>query len=198
MSSTNRGAERNKDDYYYTPISTIQDFWRKFCEVEGKSIEDFNLIFDPCAGGDENRPCAYQTALKTFDYEPDDQIKDFRFWTNDIRENSKATYKKDYLTQRINGIYSLIISNPPFNLFENFVKKAIIELNINGYLIFLLRLNAVGGQKRQIEFWNKYKPKSIYIHSKRPCFIKGGSDSCEYAHFVWQNGFKGTTTFEWV
>lgn len=197
MSSTNRGSERSPQDYYYTPIPTIQDFWINFCEVENVNIEDFPNILDPCAGGDENRPCAYPSALKVFDLEPDNQIAEMRFWTVDIRKDSKATYKEDYLSSNY-GIYPLIISNPPFSLFEEFVKKALTELTPNGYLIFLLRLNATGGQKRRTEFWNDNKPKSIYVHSKRPSFCKGSTDSNEYAHFVWQNGYTGETKFYWV
>lgn len=62
----------------------------------------------------------------------------------------------------------------------------------------LLRLNAVGSQRRRKEFWDKYKPKGIYVHSKRPCFTKGGSDSCEYAHFVFSKDYSGETKFYWV
>ena len=52
MSSTNRGSVRNPQDYYCTPITTIQEFWKEFCEAENVNIEDFNAILDPCAGGD--------------------------------------------------------------------------------------------------------------------------------------------------
>lgn len=213
MSSTNRGAERSIADYYYTPIPTIQDFWKKFCEVEGKIINDFSTILDPCAGGDKNRPCAYPTALIQFDGEPDDQIANSRFWTVDIREDSKADYKENYLEHSY-GTHPLIISNPPFSLFEDFVRKGMDEVEDGGYVIFLQRLNVVGGQDRQEQFWKHYKPKSIYTHVIRPNFQKGlkvekivngvpklvplSGDSCEYAHFVWQKGWVGGTSFYWV
>lgn len=197
MSSTNRGSERSPQDYYYTPIPTIQDFWKKFCLIENKTIDDFPVILDPCAGGDEKRPCAYPEALKIFMFNKDDQEAFARFFTVDIREDSKATYKCDYLSDSF-GEYTLIISNPPFSLFEQFVRKSLTELTKNGYLIYLLRLNAAGGQKRRVEFWNDNKPKAIYIHSKRPSFCKGSTDSNEYAHFVWQKGFIGNTSFYWV
>ncbi len=184
MSSTNRGVERNKDDYYYTPIQTIQDFWRKFCEVENLAYHHFNFVLDPASGGDENRPCAYPEALKIFNYNFDEKSQ---FVTIDIRKNSKAEYKADYLltNENLDLLPELIITNPPFKLFEKFVEKAFKHIRTDGYIIMLLRLNATGGQARRKEFWDKYKPKAIYVHSKRPCFVKGGSDSCEYAHFVW-------------
>jgi len=196
MSSTNRGSVRNPHDYYYTPINTIITFWKKFSEVENVNVTDFSTILDPCAGGDDERPCAYPYALNMFDVEPDKIINN-RFCTIDIREDSNAIYKEDYLNKNL-GNYPLIISNPPFLLFEQFVKKGLTELNENGYLIFLLRLNAAGGQKRRMEFWNHYKPKSIYVHSRRPSFCKEATDSNEYAHYVWQKGYEGETNFYWA
>jgi hypothetical protein len=193
MSSTSRGSERSPQDYYYTPITTIQDFWRKFCLIENKTINDFPIIRDPCAGGDDERPCAYPEALKQFDYS-----KSVMFNTIDIRDDSRARIKGDYLQIPPMGLFPLIISNPPFSLFEQFVRKSLTELEENGYLCYLQRLNVVGGQKRKTEFWDDNKPKAIYIHSKRPSFCKGSSDSCEYAHFVWQNGYAGETKFYWV
>lgn len=211
MSSTNRGSIRNEFGYYYTPIKTIQDFWKKFCEVENIKLEDFHTILDPAAGGDELRPCAYPEALMTFDSEKDRQIKEERFFTIDIRTNSKATYKRDYFSQSF-GYFPLIITNPDFILFEQYVKKGLTELVPYGYLILLLRLNAIGAQERK-HFWQNYTPKSIYAHSERPNFMKGqkvwnekkqkmvhaGTDSCEYAHFVWRaNQAVKETKFYWV
>lgn len=37
-------------------------------------------------------------------------------------------------------------------------------------------------------------PHEIYVHSKRMSFTKnGGTDSVEYAHFVWKKGSKSNT-----
>lgn len=122
MSSTNRGAERNKDDYYYTPIQTIQDFWKKFCEVENLAFHHFDFVLDPAAGGDENRPCAYPEALKIFNFNFDGSS----IFTIDIRQDSKAYYRTDYLVTCTDLDFKpeLIITNPPFSLFEQFVEKA--------------------------------------------------------------------------
>ncbi len=203
MSSTNRGSERNKEDYYYTPIQTIQDFWKKFCEVENLAYRHFNFVLDPCAGGDNERPCAYPEALKMFEFNFTHEfnfVKKTTFLTFDIRADSKAEFKCDYLllNEDFHIRPELIISNPPFKLFEDFIIKSFNIIKSEGYIIFLLRLNATGGQDRRIRFWNKYKPKAIYVHSKRPCFMKGSSDSCEYGHFVFQCGFTGDTKFYWV
>jgi hypothetical protein len=47
MSSTLRGYDRHKSDYYVTPIKQIVKFLNEF-----QKIEKINgVILDPCAGG---------------------------------------------------------------------------------------------------------------------------------------------------
>ncbi|MFW6377747.1 MAG: hypothetical protein ACOCZ5_03775 [bacterium] len=48
MSSTNRGYNRHKSDYYVTPIEDILNFIDEFVAIE-EDIE--GNILDPCAGG---------------------------------------------------------------------------------------------------------------------------------------------------
>jgi hypothetical protein len=50
----------------------------------------------------------------------------------------------------------------------------------------LLRLNYIGSKDRAW-FWKKYPPYAIYADNKRMSFTPdNGTDSIEYAHFVWK------------
>lgn len=193
MSSKNRGSKVEDHEHYRTPDWCIEEFWKSFAYIEEVDIRKMDSILDPCAGGSTDFPCPYPQALSDF-ISDDPQLKFRPFVTVDIRDNSAATYKENYLAKPF-GKHPLIISNPPFSMFEEFVEKGFTELTKDGYLIFLLRINALAGQKRNKErqFWGRYPAKYLFVHSKRPCFIKGGSDSCEYGHFVWQKGFHGKT-----
>ena len=107
MSSTNRSEARDTHiaDYYVTPINKIVEFIDAFVEVE----EDFEgKILDPCSGGDENHLMSYPEALKRCGYTDIDTI--------DIREDSLAIIKGNYLEMDCKNIYDIIITNPPFNL----------------------------------------------------------------------------------
>jgi len=79
------------------------------------------------------------------------------------------------------GLYDLILTNPPFSLALEFIKKS---LEISDTVILLLRLNFLGAQCRK-EFWQNNEPDTLYILSKRPSFTGKGTDSTEYAWFVW-------------
>jgi hypothetical protein len=95
---------------------------------------------------------------------------------------------RDYLATRWEYPFDLIITNPPFSLTEQFLEKSLTELAPDGTLAYLQRLNYLGSIKR-VEFWKRigFPPKTAVL-VPRPKFVSGGSDSCEYAWFIWDKG----------
>ena len=191
MSSTNRGAKRNKYDYYVTPIIDIVIFLEEFKKKHQEYLTMKNVL-DPSAGGDLEREMSYPEAIKVV----------FPMWkveTSDLRHDSKANHTNiDYLTVDINDLLDgyvpeIIFTNPPFNIAMDFIKKALDDVKDDGLVIMLLRLNFLGSKERNN--WLKTNmPYEIYVHSKRMSFIENKStDSIEYAHFIWKKGYKGIT-----
>jgi len=184
MSSTNRGYDRHKSDYYVTPKKDVKDFIKHFTQVENISNDlmmDFDFL-DPCCGGDSENDATYLSVIKEL-FEPE------KICGIDIREDSKADIIMDYLNcERENmSNHDIIISNPPFYLAEDFIKQSIDFVNEGGYVIMLLRLNFFGSKKRKPLFENNM-PEYCFIHHKRISFMNGATDSIEYAHFVWKKG----------
>jgi hypothetical protein len=178
MSSTNRGYKRHKSDYYVTPVRDIENFIN-YITNDIPNIFNGNIL-DPCAGGDEKHQMSYPNALLNKGINPNN------ITTVDIRKDSKAMIKENYLDIKCPGDFNCIITNPPFKIALPIIKKALDDVNDNGYVIMLLRLNFFGSQKR-FSFWNKYMPKYVYVHHKRMSFTdKGGTDSIEYCHMVWK------------
>ena len=190
MSSTNRAnsQERHIADYYFTPIPAIEDFFREWLN-DMKDVEDFLSVghqaekmvwLDPCAGGDEKHPMSYPKFIE--------ENLGGKVETIDIREDSLAEVKGDYLLMDMPHEYDIIITNPPFNIAQQIIEKAMKDVQEGGYVIMLLRLNYLGSQQRKA-FWEKYPPQRIYVHRKRMTFQdNGGTDSIEYMHCVWQKG----------
>ena len=87
------------------------------------------------------------------------------------------------------------MTNPPFNIAQQIIERALDDVIEGGEVIMLLRLNFLGAQKRK-QFWQDTPLKHVFVLSKRPCFINGKSDSIEYAWFVWQDGYEGKATIE--
>lgn len=195
MSSTHRGYDRHESDYYVTPQKYIKEFLSAFL-VEAKIDRPDRLNWlDPCCGGDEkNEPSYVQVITDEFEA---------TVCGIDIREDSKADVIMDYLSCQKENMdnHDIIISNPPFYLAEEFIRKSLELVKDNGYVVMLLRLNFFGSQKRK-ELFENNMPEYCFIHHKRINFIpdsmkaeikrKGlkpmSGDSIEYAHFVWRKG----------
>ncbi len=209
MSSTNRGAVRQKEDFYETPAESIESLLK----VIGSRLGMLNSNWiEPCAG--------HGRIIRTVDEWSDKQKWLWRpKWTAvELRPeayshlgvlssaeegcNVKAIHcPQDFLTMDIpecnyslGCTYSVSISNPPFKLAMPIIEKS---LKIAYCTIMLLRLNFLGSQERA-EFHQR-NPADIYVLKHRPNFMKGqkywcdkdqkmksyGGDSCEYAWFVW-------------
>ena len=181
MSSTNRSNARQSHiaDYYVTPIDKIVEFLNEFDKCDDVFRKDIKIL-DCCAGGSDSHPMSYPEALKRFGVSSVDTI--------DIREDSLATTKGNYLDINCKGKYEVIITNPPFNISMDIINKAIEDVSEGGYVIMLLRLNYLEGKGRK-EFWDKNMAKYIFVHSKRMSFTDDGkTDSVAYAHYVWKKG----------
>ncbi len=172
MSSTKANStKRIPNDYYVTPVDEID----KFLSSHGKSFVKGEIL-DPAAGGDITTDMSYPLALARFGYSCD---------TLDIRSDSRATLIADYLKYDCKGQYDTIITNPPFSRALEFIEKGLDDVKAGGHVIYLLRLNFLGSEKRN-PFLMKQMPKAIVAHSRRMSFTNDGhTDSIEYAHFIW-------------
>lgn len=184
MSSTNRSKSRDNhiSDYYVTPQYKIVEFLNEFNKHED-IFKQNKYILDPCAGGDEKHLMSYPEALKQIG------VSDNNIVTVDIREDSLADIREDYLSIDCPGDFDLIITNPPFNLAREIIEKALNDVNDNGFVIMLLRLNFFGGKLRK-DMWENQMPKYAFIHNRRMSFTDDNkTDSIEYMHCVWQKGY---------
>lgn len=173
MSSTGRGTTREPKDLYNTPPYTTLSLLANH-EIKYPALE----------------PCAGNMAIV-------DMLKTGEVFSVDIDSNSKAIMQADYLKWEANQAYKTIITNPPFNIAMDIIKKALHDVEDGGEVIMLLRLNFLGAQSRH-NFWNEFPAKNIYVLSKRPKFINNKSDSIEYAWFVWQKNYCGKTELKVV
>ena len=186
MSSTNRSNAREThiSDYYITPIEKIEEFLKPFISLEGNIFEG-KKILDCCAGGDEINPMSYPIALNKVANVSLDNIT-----TIDVREDSRANIKGNYLEMDCKDKFDVIITNPPFNVSLDIIKKALNDVKEGGYCIFLLRLNYFGSKARK-PFWEENMAKYTFVHSQRICFTNNGkTDSIEYMHLVFKKGYK--------
>jgi len=196
MSSTNRtnASERHVSDYYVTPKEDVLHFLTEWIKDECEQDDYISLCndlsnviwLDPCAGGDDKHDMTYPWVLEN-------ELGINNVLTLDIRENSLADRKGDFLNYLDIPDVDITITNPPFNIAEQIILRSFDVTQKDGFVIMLLRLNFLGSKARK-PFWDKYPAHRIYVHHKRMSFKdEAGTDSIEYAHFVWKVGHKGET-----
>lgn len=212
MSSTNRSNARDShiSDYYVTPVKDIELFLKEFDKRVDIDWDNIKIV-DPTAGGNpENRDehgiidiehlMSYPTAIKNlFGCDVD---------TYDIREDSFAQHKVNYLTCNLGYKPDIVITNPPFAIATQIIEKAMNDVKDDGYVIMLLRLNFFGSKERE-SFFAKYMPEWCFVHHIRIGFLdkkdengytvfdkntgcpkRGSTDSIEYCHMVFHKGVK--------
>ena len=112
----------------------------------------------------------------------------------------------NFLTQDYsNDDYRTVITNPPFNLFQEFAEKG---LDVTKYKLILFgKIQALEGQKRAT-FLENSPLKTVYIFKKRINPMRNGKEVDEngkgwastmaFAWFVWEVGYTGKPTIEWI
>lgn len=168
---------RNKQDWYPTPEKLAPALMSLINFKEG------DLLLEPAKGQKGNQPF--------YDAFPAGHEK---HWA-EIDEGV------DYFANKYSA--DVIISNPPFSLAQEFLEKAIGELEPGGMLVFLLRVNYLGSQKRYDSLWqqDRYKPRQIITLVQRPSFTgDGATDSTEYAFFVFGDArrMKNKDPIQWL
>jgi hypothetical protein len=168
MSATNRGTERNAQDFYSTPESAFKplleflpydvDYWEP-AQGDGRLVQWLTSAGRRAAGADLS------------------QGTDFL----------KDTRRRQF-----------IITNPPFSIVCLRGEFAGVEggflphaLSLAPEVMFLLRLNYLGARYRR-DFFRAHEPSAIFVLSERPRFHgASGTDACEYGWFYWGKRWRG-------
>lgn len=96
-----------------------------------------------------------------------------------------------------------IVTNPPYSLAEEFIKKALEIINNGNKVCMFLRLLFLEGKGRK-ELFTKYPPKTVYVCSGRINTAKDANfdlftnGAMANAWFVWQKGYKGYPIIQWI
>jgi hypothetical protein len=104
----------------------------------------------------------------------------------------------DFLTT--DRVADNIVTNPPYNAAEGFVKVGV--RNARRKFALLLRLAFLEGANRYRTIFSVIPPSRIWVFSERITFypagaIKKGTGTTAYAWFVWDKGSADQTEMKW-
>jgi len=167
-------------DFYPTPIEAI----KALIKVERRHLP--NHIWEPAAG----------------DGAIADPLADagFTVSTSDIVDRGRGYVLSDYLTSKVPEGACGIVTNPPFNLLNEFIEKA---LNDVPYSAWLCRINVLESVRR-LPLFRSTPPARIWVSSRRlPMMHRGdwegrrtSSNMC-FCWAVWDSSHDGKTEVDW-
>ena len=175
------GKERHVTDWYATPPWCVESLYQNV------SLPVPTL--DPCAGD--------AAILRTIDeLLPDNNMTGIEL-VPEIRDSHEDPHPRvivgDGLAVDWRGQH--VLTNPPFKLAEDFVRKGIEEAET---AVFLLRLGFMGSESR-FPLWSEHPPDGICVLPNRPSFKHGTTDSAYYAWYVWLRGSQSPApTLTWL
>ena len=186
--SNHTDKEREKNDYYATDPIAID----KLLTIE----QPYQRIYE-CA-------CGQGHLVKRL------HEKGFEIYASDIIDRGYGFIKdflqmKEYETSWIKDCD--ILTNPPYKYAKEFVLHALDLIGYGHKVYMFLKLTFLEGKSRYKDLFSKYPPKVIYVFSERVMCAKngdfegmkaGGGSAVAYAWFVWQKGWQGKTTVEWI
>jgi hypothetical protein len=177
--SNHSEEEREQNDYYATDPKAIDLLLDK---------EIFSHEVWECASGEGH----ISERLKQHGY----SVR-----SSDIIKRTKETEEIDFLKQEEtwNGD---IITNPPYKLCSEFIVKALSLIPTGHKVAMLLKLTTLEGQKRYNEIYRDNPPEKVLVFVKRIECARGGkftgSSAVCYSWFIWEKGFKGKPTIDWL
>lgn len=174
-------TKRSPYDFYPTPVDCVVKL------LENETV--YGNILEPCAGDGVICSTILQKLSNTMFIDAIEIDESHQDKLSDC--GAARIFYKDILQVDGNFLskYDVIITNPPFSIAQEILEHILDNVDLEETkVIMLLRLNFLGSQKRH-EFWKKHLPDRIHVLSKRPSFTGQGTDSQEYAWFVWdKNG----------
>lgn len=181
--SNHSEKERHKDDYYATDPKAVELLLEN---------ETFNHSIWECACGEGHIAKVLES-------------NGYHVISTDLIDRGYGTGGIDFLTQTENrgGNCSDIVTNPPYKLALEFAQHALEIVEEGNKVAMFLKLTFLEGQKRK-QFFLKYPPKRIYVFSKRiTCAMNGEfenypSSAIAYAWYIWEKGYKGKPTIDWI
>ena len=182
LSGTSTTRDRVEHDYYATPPESTL----KLLEVE----EFKGNVLEPCCGEGH-----ISEVLKE---------NGFEVSSNDLVDRSYGEDRKDFLKDGFRT-YDNIITNPPYKYAREFIIKS-LEITTGKVAVFC-KIQLLEGVSRY-EMFRDTPLKTVYVFTKRQNPYRNGSPVDEngkkwsstmcFAWFVWEHGYEGKPTIEWL
>lgn len=187
LAGGNPENKRVENDYYATNPKALEMLLKAFPIPKGRTLE-------PCVGeGHLARVLeSYGCSVDCVDL---------------VDRGYPDTVVHDFLTYSTNVRYDSIVTNPPFSLAEEFIRKSMTLLKPRGICCMFLKIQFLEGAKREA-FYKQYPPKYIYVFRNRMATWNNGqpldpngkrwATTMCHAWFIFEKDFSGEPIVRWL
>ena len=166
-----RFADLDGPDFFPTPA------WATHALIDNEAFQ--GEIWESACGNGAMSEVLKQTGSQVF--------------SSDLYDRGYGQPKEDFLKPSRRA--ANIVTNPPYNAAEGFVRSGLQAANRKFAL--LLRLAFLEGAGRQRTIFSKSPPSRVWVFSERITFypdgaVQKGSGTTAYAWFVWDKDASGT------
>jgi len=183
-------TKRRELDFYPTPKNithALMDFLYKECD----SFFDEDIhVWEPACGNGQMVEVINSYGNRVYGTD----INDYGF-----ADPVYGNYPVDFLKQDLQGHYDAIITNPPFDLSEQFIRTAISRARI----VCMLFKSQYWHAKSRYALFNEFKPRYVLPLTWRPDFYehlrmpgdKTPAPTMEVAWTIWTKGNNQITQY---
>lgn len=154
---------RQENDFYSTPIDVTKILAKRY------PMHDKH-VWEPCSGSD-----AMVMVLENFGAQ---------VFASDINPQGRGEKLNFLETKEFYNIHEYaIITNPPFNIAEQMIRHA--WLNLKPYWMALVLKSTYWHSIKRQKLWNECRPSAIHPLTWRPDFMRLGRPTMEMMWCVW-------------
>lgn len=182
LSGTSTSRERVENDYYATPPESTM-------ALLDREIFEGNILEPACGAGHISE------VLKSYGY---------KTISTDLIDRGYGTGGIDFLKDDFDKVDN-VVTNPPFKYAKEFIEKA-LEVS-NKKVAMFCKIQLLEGVARR-EMFENTPLRTVYVFTKRQNPFRNGSPVDEngkkwastmcFAWFVWEHGYEGKPTIEWL
>ena len=177
--------ERRENDHYPTEMTLVNAILRRYAPSHG------GLVLDIGAGDGRWAAIAswlfYPHILSAAMIDIKKPKHVFKF-PSDVHTKY---YEEDFLGMEISPLFDLVLSNPPYYIAEECIRKGWECLAPGGRMIMLLRLSFLAGIGRVKGLWEEIPPSKVAVCSRRPSFYGGKTSGTDFAVYIWDKKLSG-------
>ena len=182
--SNHSDTDRQNEDFYATSPDTLDLLTRKY--------QIPHVVMEPACGEGHLSRWLTDHGHKVYSY--------------DIVDRGYGQQQNFFEMLTAPDDCQCILTNPPYKYATEFVLHALELLPEGGQVVMFLKTTFLETERRYNEIFRITPPSKVYQFIRRALCAKNGDfaearkqgSAVSYAWFVWEKGFKGQTTIDWI